>query len=173
MRPSQEQLLASLRLSLNDTVLPNVTDRWARYVVTAMDLVMQHLELRLAGEIDALHADNLDMSETLASIANRAIRRADAPDTIRGPWETLLAQLSQAAISNSPRRLPAATELNETLRSQVVSVIRWLDETDPHDERRELREIRDEIHRLIRRQVDRVNPMVAPLHMSFRPVMAS
>jgi hypothetical protein len=172
MRPSPEQLLASLRVSLNDTVLPNVTDRWARYVGTAMDLVLQHLQLRLAGEMTALQADNLDMSESLADLANRAMRRSAGPDADGGAWETLLARLSREATITDTPSLPAATESNESLRQQVVDVLRWLDETDPNDVDPELREIRDGVHQLIRRQVDRMNPMVEPLYMSFQPAVA-
>lgn len=169
MRPAREELLQSLRVSLNDTLLPSVTDRWARYVGIAMDLVLQHLQLRLAGELNAVQADNADMSAALAGIAGRAATAASGPDG--GRWQALLDQLSGGtapADGNGP--LATATQSNEALRRQVVDVLRWLDAEDPADVDDELRTVRDELHRLIRRQVDRVNPLVEPLYMSFRPV---
>lgn len=163
MRPSPDELLMSLRVSLNDGLLPHVTDRWARYVGTAMDLVLQHLQLRLAGELDAIEADNADMAATLANVASRGNGSRWVPplDALPEPAEL------------RPGSLTSATELNETLRGQVVAVLRWLDATDPDGQDDELRAVRDDVHRLIRRQVDRINPLVEPLYMSFRPAAAA
>jgi hypothetical protein len=171
MRPTPEELLQSLRVSLNDALLPGVTDRWARYVGTAMDLVLQHLQLRLAGELDAVQADNTDMSAALAGIAGRAATAAPGPHGQR--WQALLDHLAAAAgPPDGKGPLASATQSNEALRRQVVEVLRWLDAEDPADVDDELRIVRDELHRLIRRQVDRVNPLVEPLYMSFRPAVA-
>jgi hypothetical protein len=158
MRPSPEELLLSLRVSLNDTVLPNVTDKWARYVGTAMDLVLQHLQLRLAGELDAIHADNADMAATVTQLAVRS--------------ESVRARLTETTPSATDT-LATATYANEQLRRQMVDVLHWLDAEDPSDQDAELRAVRDEVHQLIRRQVDRVNPLVEPLYMSFKPVASS
>lgn len=160
MRPSSEQLLASLRLSLNETVKPAVTDRWARYVASAMDLMLQHLQLRLAGEDDALRADNADMSRVLADVAATAVSRGESDR-----WGALIDVLTGP--------MPAdGLELNEALRERVVGLMRWLDQNDPGRTDPDLQAIRDDVHRLIRRQVDRVGPMVEPLHMSFAPAAA-
>ena len=93
MRPTAEEMLASLRLSLNDTVMPNVEDRWARYVGTAMDLVLQHLQLRLAGELDIMPLDSLDMSETLAAVPAQAVRHGEDDGPARATWAGPLERL--------------------------------------------------------------------------------
>lgn len=165
VRPDSHQLLQSLRVSLNETVAPAVTDRWAKYVATAMDLVLQHLQLRLAGEFDALGADNADMAETLTRLVSAAAA-GDLPAHLAGRLQDAVTAISADAAPD----LASATETNEALRAQVVAALRVLDEPDA-DEGTDA--VRDELHRLIRRQVDRVGALVTPLHMSFGPAVAS
>ncbi|MFD7407819.1 hypothetical protein ACFV7R_35340 [Streptomyces sp. NPDC059866] len=156
---------------MNDTILPKVEDRWARYVGTAMDLVIQHLRLRLAGELDALDEDSADMSVVLAGIGSRAAAlgaRSDGTPGLR--WAELAELLPASADGAGGHDLGDATARNERLRSSVVAVMHWLDETDAHGENADVREMRDEVHRLVRRQVDRTKPMAAPLFMAFGPV---
>ena len=159
MRPDHDQLLQSLRVSLNDTVAPAVTDRWARYVATAMDLVLQHLQLRLAGESDAIGADNADMALSLAELAASTTN------------DRLAAALTPLDNEAAPGDLAGATALNERLRAQIVAALRVVDAAAPDDP--EAERCRDALHRLIRRQVDRVGVLVEPLHMSFGPAVAS
>lgn len=172
MRPTAEELLASLRLSLNDTVLPKVEDRWARYVGTAMDLVLQHLQLRMAGELDTMAADSLDMADTLAAVAGRAVRQGEEGGPGGDRWVALLQRLGTVPPEAATQRLDEAVARNEALRGQVVAVLHWLDEVDPGDGDPDLHAVRQELHRLTRRQVDRLAPLVTPLYMSFRPVGA-
>lgn len=161
MRPAQSDLLATLRTSLNDTLLPAIEDRWARYVANAMDLVLQHLELRHRGEHEALAEDSADMATTLAHVVQRA---ADA-----GPaWEGLAAIVPDAG--TIPPALTAATEHNERLRAALIEAIHWLDAHEPDLDRATVAEVRDALMRLVRRQLDRVIPFVEPLFMSFGPV---
>lgn len=170
MRPSPDELLASLRLTLNETLLPKIEDRWARYSGTAMDLVLQHLQLRLAGETDALDADSADMIAILAAIGSRAAALG-AESGEDGPrWGELADLALSPAPEQATRDLGDATARNEELRGSVVAVMRWLDETDARGEIPAVQEVRDEVHRLVRRQVDRTKPMVEPLFMSFGPV---
>lgn len=168
MRPSPDDLLDSLRLSLNETLLPKVEDRWARYVGTAMDLVLQHLKLRLAQEGGLLEEDSADMLESLASLGTRAAALAEQPAGNNGPrWEELTELITDAAHPGA-RGEHDALARNEELRSAVIAVMQWLDEAESAAP--EAREMRDEVYRLVRRQVDRTTPMVEPLFMSFRPV---
>jgi hypothetical protein len=169
VRPTAEELLASLRLSLNDTVALKIEDRWARYVATAMDLVLQHLQLRLAGELDTMDADSLDMAETLAAVAGQAVRHGEEGGQDQDKWSALLQRLGTAAPGDPARRVDEAVARNEALRGRVVDVLRWLDEIDPDDVDPELHGVRDELHRMVRRQVGRLVPFVEPLYMSFRP----
>ncbi|WP_208876705.1 hypothetical protein [Streptomyces armeniacus] len=169
MRPSPSELLASIRLSLNGTLLPHVEDRWARYTGNAMDLVLRHLELRLAGEPDALAEDSADMAVVLASIGSRAAALGAESAADDGPdWAALAGLLPDAG--GGADGTGGATARNEELRAGVVAVLRTLDELDPEDAIPAVREMKDEVHRLIRRQVDRMRPMVEPLFMSFGPV---
>jgi hypothetical protein len=168
VRPSPDDLLDSLRLSLNESLLPKVEDRWARYVGTAMDLVLQHLKLRLAAEGDALAEDSADMLAVLAAIGGRAAALAErSGQGCRPRWEEL-AEIVAGAAGRDGDRSEDATARNEELRGVVVAVMRWLDDAEGADPA--VRELRDEVYRLVRRQVDRTRPMVEPLFMSFRPV---
>lgn len=174
MRPSQEELIATLRTSLNDTLVPAIEDRWARYVATAMDLVLQHLALRVVGEADTLAADSADMAQTLAAVADRAATAGRAAED-RGDaagmalWEELATTVTGATeLHEEP--LTAATAANERLRADVVAVLSWLDRSEGTVDTGTVEELRDEVHRLIRRQTDRNNELVRPLFMSFGPV---
>jgi len=161
VRPAPLDLLATLRTSLNDTLLPAIDDRWARYVANAMDLLLQHLELRLDGEADALAEDSADMAGTLA----RVVRRAAAAGT---GWEELGALVPEAGTAPAP--LAEATTHNERLRAVMVDVVHWLDAHEPELDPGAVGEVRDELMQLIRRQLDRATAFVKPLFMSFGPV---
>jgi hypothetical protein len=160
VRPAPLDLLATLRTSLNDTLLPAIEDRWARYVANAMDLVLQHLELRLAGELDSLAEDSADMATTLADVVQRA--------SSAGPgWTGLGALVPEAGSAPSP--LDEATAHNERLRSVVVEVIQWLDAHEPGLDPPAVEEVREALMQLVRRQLDRASTFVEPLFMSFGP----
>jgi hypothetical protein len=175
MRPSPDELLAGLRLSLNETLLPKVEDRWARYVGAAMDLVIEHLRLRLAGERSVLDEDSADMAAVLASVIGRAAALgAGSGDSGHPRWGELAELLSPAARPaeyDTPRDdLAAATARNERLRGSVVAAMHWLDEAEARGGGPDVEELRDELLRLTRRQVDRVTGLVEPLFMTFGPV---
>jgi hypothetical protein len=174
MRPLPGELLASLRMSLNDTIMPKVEDPWARYVGAAMDLLIQHLQLRLAGELDVLQDDSADMAETLSGIA---VKAADLGARGKGDEQVLWASLADLvtvpAASMKEHGLADATAVNERFRTTVVDVMRWLDEHDDIGEHSQIQEIRDELYQLIRRQTNRTKPLVEPLFMSFGPTVAS
>jgi hypothetical protein len=174
VRPTQEELLATLRTSLNDTLVPAIEDRWARYVATAMDLVLQHLALRVVGEAETLSEDSADMAQVLATVADRAAtagREAEDQGDVAGAaaWEEL-ARTATASTGPAAGPLPAATAANESLRADVVAVLAWLDGTGTAVDGSALDELRADVHRLIRRQTDRMNELVRPLFMSFGPV---
>lgn len=160
MRPAPIDLLATLRTSLNDTLLPAIEDRWARYVANAMDLVLQHLELRLAGELDSLAEDSADMATTLATVVNRAAGSGAA-------WSGLGALVPEAGTAPSP--LDEATAHNEKLRAVVVDVIQWLDAHEPDLDPAVVEDVREALMQLVRRQLDRAAAFVEPLFMSFGP----
>lgn len=161
MRPAPLDLLATLRTSLTATLLPTIEDRWARYVAHAMDLVLQHLELRLAGESDALAEDSADIATTLAAVVQRAAAAGSG-------WEGLGTLVP--APGSAPSPLVEATAHNERLRTVVVEVIGWLDTHEAELDAAVVDEVRDTVMRLVRRQLDRTTQFVEPLYMSFGPV---
>lgn len=169
MRPSQEDMLETVRISLRDTVLPAVEDRWARYVAQAMDLVLQHVQLRVTGEVDALVEDNADMVGTLAEITATAAAAGSRAAGEEAELWAALAMLAPKAAGDSAR-LVAATELNEQLRARTIEVLHWLDDNDKRVDARAVQQLRDTVHRLIRRQMDRTTSLVEPLFMAFGPV---
>jgi di/tripeptidase len=174
VRPTQEQLLATLRTSLNDTLVPAIEDRWARYVATAMDLVLQHLALRVTGEAASLADDSADMVAVLAGVADRsatagrAAEQAGDADGARA-WETL-ATTATPTITDNDTSLASQTRQHEELRAAVVGVLRWLDTAGTVVDEAALTTLRDDLHHLIRRQTDRMTELVRPLFMAFGPV---
>jgi hypothetical protein len=174
VRPSPEELIATLRASLNDTLVPAIEDRWARYVATAMDVVLQHLALRVAGEADILAEDSVDMAHTLAAVADRAASAGRAAEdrgdaAVATTWEELARIASgPTELLNGP--LATATAANERLRADVVTVLGWLDRSESQLEDAAVADLRHEVCQLIRRQTDRNNTLVRPLFMSFGPV---
>lgn len=162
-------MLETVRISLRDTVLPAVEDRWARYVAQAMDLVLQHVQLRVTGEVEALTADNADMVSTLAGVtASAAAAGSRATGAEAERWAALATLAPQPATESA--LLPKTTELNERLRGRTVEVLQWLDQNEPHVDAQAVDELRDTVHRLIRRQTDRTTALVEPLFMAFGPV---
>lgn len=167
MRPSPDELLASLRYSLSDTILPQVEDRWARYVATAMDLLLQHLQLRAAGEGSSLTEDSADMAAVLAGVAQRVASLGSGGNEVQQRLAASLGEALPATGGPTPTDLPALTAQNEQLRGAVVDVLRWLDAVDAPGP--EIDAMRDEVYRLVRRQTDRTTALVRPLFMSFGP----
>lgn len=173
VRPTQEELLATLRASLNDTLMPAIEDRWAGYVASAMDLVLQHLSLRVTGEADTLIDDSADMAAVLAAVAQqaaRAGRAAEQSNDVDGAraWEALAGVASRRVLP-ADFSLASLTQQHEQLRSVVIEVLRWLDAADGV-ENAALSALRDEVHHMIRRQTDRMTELVRPLFMAFGPV---
>jgi hypothetical protein len=171
MRPSSDELLASLRYSLSATIMPKVEDRWARYVGTAMDLLLEHLQLRLSGETSSLTEDSADMAAVLAGIADTVADMGREGDDARRELATSLGELLPGPGVGGPAAegLPGLTAQNERLRAVVVDVLRWLDEAEKREPVAEVVDIRDRVYRLVRRQTDRNTVLVRPLFMSFGP----
>lgn len=171
MRPSSDELLASLRYSLSETILPKVEDRWARYVATAMDLVLEHLQLRLAGESSSLTEDSADMAAVLAGVADTAAALDGEGDARRREIAASLGRLLPEPGGPPPAAgdVAALTAQNERMRATVVQVMRFLDDAEDGGGVPELEELRDRVYRLVRRQADRSTALVQPLFMSFGP----
>lgn len=154
MRPSPDELITSLRRSLTAVVLPSIEDRWARYVATSMDLLLEHLSLRLTRGPELEAQDSADMTATL-------LRLGSAHPTVA---DLVLADEPPAAVVSDPEH---ALAHNEALRAKVVRIITWLDTDGPDPADRET--IRAELDALVRRQVDRNTELTRPLFMSFGP----
>lgn len=171
MRPSSDELLASLRYSLTTTILPTVEDRWARYVATAMDLVLEHLQLRLAGETSSLTEDSADMAAVLAGIADTTAVLGREGDARRQEFAASLGKVLPAPGGPAPTAddLAGLTAQNERLRAAVVEVMRVVDTADDGGGVPELEDLRERIYQLVRRQTDRNTALVQPLFMSFGP----
>jgi hypothetical protein len=174
VRPTQEELLATLRVSLNDTLVPAIEDRWARYVATAMDLVLQHLSLRVTGEHATLSEDGADMAAVLAGLTRRAADAGRAAEQA-GRHDAAAAWESLALIAGRTPRpagttLAAQTRHHEQQRATVVDALRWLDSAEGVVDDVVRATSSDDLHHLVRRQTDRMTEIVRPLFMAFGPV---
>jgi len=167
MKPSPVQILRSIRYSLETAIIPRLDDRWARYEAKTIDKMLEHLELRWTHETALLLEDSHDLAGVFERLAPQ-IEALSADDRAR-----LIDDMRAAAEGTAelPERVAGVEELtdhNDSLRAVLVRVIESLDETtDPNDG--SLSEIRDEIGRYLRREIDRDNQMAHPTHMSFAP----
>ncbi len=170
MRPSPVQILRSIRYSIETAIIPRLDDRWARYEAKTINKMLEHLELRWTHEAALLLEDSRDIAGLFETLAPQieALFEDGRPQ--------LIDEMRSAAegAAELPQRVAGVEELtdhNDSLRAVLVRVIESLDETtDPNDG--SLSEIRDEIGRYLRREIDRDNQIAHPTHMSFAPPKA-
>jgi preprotein translocase subunit SecA len=168
MRPYPDEILRSMRHSLDEVIIPAVDDAWARYVAKAMAKMLEHLELRWLHEADLLVEDTRDLHDLFQSLERRLSTEGD-PQVTAGVAAALRPVLSDPDAEDVPARSVAdLAQRNERYRADLIDVIASLDElidTAPDLEA----ELREEVRRFLRREIDRDNTMARPTFMSFAP----
>ena len=66
MKPSVEQILEAAQLALRENVAPVATDQWAASALRSVDVILSHLQARVAVEGPMLFEDNRDLASVLA-----------------------------------------------------------------------------------------------------------
>src|SRR5215475_4995652 len=86
MRPYPPELLRSINKSLNEVIIPELADDWARYVARSMEKIIAHLARRWEQEIEFLALDTVELDalfrELLPSLDGRP-ELADARDGVK------------------------------------------------------------------------------------------
>jgi hypothetical protein len=173
MRPYPDELLRSMQFSLDTYVIPNVDDKWGRYVAKVMRRMLVHLERRWQLEGPLLLEDIADLRDVLARVG-ADLREAELSDTGRVTELTASIDAALTATDGQPSgyvSVEQLTDLDEVLREALVEVIETchLLAADAEAEADRLEPLRDRVREYLRRQVDRDNQLVEPTFMSFAP----
>jgi hypothetical protein len=165
VRPTQEQLLRSVRESLSDVVIPNVDDSWARYVAKGMEKILLHLEQRAAHEHEFLVRDTIELralftalasDEGLAAAGSFIPLAADLRDTLDQP----------ALAEGDPPDALALLEENERHRALLVDVINVVEARDADTA---LAAVRESVRAMVRDELERDLELARPTFMLFGP----
>src|SRR6516164_4844769 len=68
MRPYPPELLRSINKSLNEVIIPELADDWARYVARSMEKIIDHLARRWEHELEFLAVDTAELDELLREL---------------------------------------------------------------------------------------------------------
>lgn len=171
MRPYPEDLLRSVRESLNSVIVPNLADDWARYVAKGMEKIVLHLELRWRHELEFLARDTVELDGLL-----RELRSALDSGPLAGRPElaqvsaALAGRLERAEVLQAPPDVPGMYAQNEAYRATLVTVIDEMEKA-AHDLtlREQLEPLRERIRAYLRRELDRDVTLAKPTYMLFGP----
>ena len=173
MRPYPDELLRSMRRSLNEVIIPNLADDWARYVAKGMEKIIVHLELRLLHEPTFLVQDTDELKELLAGLADDLVGEplvsSDALVTLADDLRATAAALPAEGVD-----VRTLTEANEVQRGALVRAIETMEvaaQSDPALGER-LEPLRERMRAFIRRELDRDIKLAEPTFMLFGPPVA-
>jgi hypothetical protein len=152
MRPYPDEILRSMRFSVDTYLLPNLTDKWALYVARSMKRMLVHLERRFDLEGDLLVEDSRDLQQLLARLGD------GLPDELAGQLADLDAEYPREFV-----RVATLAKDNEYLRDLLDRTIRSLPAGVRHDQARA--DIRACLHRQMQRDVQ----LAEPTFVSFAP----
>lgn len=170
MRPYPDELLRSMRRSLNEVIIPNLADDWARYVAKGMEKIIVHLELRSLHEPTFLVQDTAELKELLAGLADDlAGEPLAASDALLALADDLRATAAAPPVEGVDVR--TLTEANEAQRAALVRAIETMEiaaRSDPAVGER-LEALRERMRAFIRRELDRDIQLAEPTFMLFGP----
>jgi hypothetical protein len=166
MRPYPPELLRSINKSLNEVIIPELSDDWARYVARSMEKIIDHLARRWEHEIAFLALDTAELDEVLRELL----------PALDGHPELAVARAAVAERLDAGEPLPpildisALTAQNEAYRHTLQRLIEDLEAAAADAELREqLQPLRDRIRVHLRRELDRDVVLAEPAYMLFGP----
>lgn len=169
MRPYPDDLLRSMRESLNTVIIPNLADDWARYVAKAMEKIILHLELRWQNELTFLAADSADIDQLLRELQSAlSVEPFGARSELAEPVAAIAAQLDRAGDLLPAPDVGAINAQNETYRAALVEIIDGLERAALDLVLRDrLEPQRERIRTYLRRGLDRDISLAEPTNMLF------
>ncbi|MCZ7527170.1 MAG: hypothetical protein M5U14_12780 [Acidimicrobiia bacterium] len=173
MRPYPDEILRSMRDTLDQSIIPNLRDQWAVYAAKVMDKMMEHLEIRWRREAPLLAEDTEDLLGVLSGLRDAlggpALAGHDGLAGLRGRVDAGVAEAVDRPAD--PTSIVSLTEHNEALRRLVVDAIEAMDAAAAAEPG--LGEVlaapREDIRCYLRRELDRDVELARPTFMSFAP----
>ena len=171
MRPYPDDLLRSMRESLNTVIIPNLADDWARYVAKAMEKIIMHLELRWEHELEFLAVDTVELDELLRELQSALTSKPFSPRAgLSEVTAALAARLDGAGAPPPAPDVAGINARNEAYRATLVEIIDGMEQAalDPAL-RDQLEPLRERIRTYLRRELDRDVTLAEPTYMLFGP----
>ena len=169
MRPYGDELLARMRESLTDVVIPSVADDWPRYVARAMEALLEHLELRWKHELTFLAEDTVDIRELFDGM-HKALTAGDplaGHEVVQGVVADIESLLAEPARASAAVALQAIAEENEAYRTVFEHALVSFDAIDDEAVTAELGDVRSHVRQLLQRQLERDVTLARPTFMHF------
>jgi hypothetical protein len=161
MRPTTDQILASLDYSLTEFIIPHVDGDYPTYIAKVMRHVIEHLRVRSRLEGELLAEENREIVALLEGVRV-------APSAVRHAVDTALEGLSPDDVEYTP--IARLAERNDRLRAAMVQTIETLDADAAafgDDQSRE--DLRAGIVAHMAAQVRRDGALAEPTFLSFSP----
>ena len=166
MRPYPHELLRSINKSLNEVIIPELADDWARYVARSMEKIIDHLARRWEHELEFLAVDTGELDELLRELL----------PALDGHPELAVARAAVAERLDAGEPLPPVLDIaalaaqNEAYRATLQRLIEDLEAAAADAElRAQLGPLRERIRLHLRRELDRDIVLAEPAYMLFGP----
>ncbi len=172
MRPYPDEIIQGIRWSLENAVIPDLSNDWPQEVAKNCLTLLAVLELRWRKEPQFLTEDTAEMralfEETLSSFSRSPLASEERLTSLGSELQrTLNAQYSGE--EESGPFAPLAAE-NEAFRETLIQLIDGIEEVaEDGKHASEFDKLRHEIHRFLRRQTNRDIQLALPGSMTLRP----
>jgi hypothetical protein len=114
MMPTTQQMLAAVQRALAEHVAPQIDDQWAQSALRSVDVILNHLQVRVPAEGPMLHEDSRDLVALLT----------EARDRLSHDEPALVAFLAEApALLEGYAAVDALQALNHTGREAVDALL--------------------------------------------------
>jgi hypothetical protein len=173
MRPTQTELLETVRHSLREVVLPAVDDDWARYVAKCMDKLLVAVQVRMEKELAHLAHDTAETAGLMARLRTDLTGLPGGEPALEALREAVgsasaVADLDPAVVEGLPARVGMANVASRVELAGLVDLLYAAQATDLTDDARATVVAAHEVVRAqLRRQLARDVELMAPTFMAF------